>query len=61
MELITILNHCHRFRGFVYHASKAVVGMLTLPFQASFFASKAVVQHGLDFAGIVQGHTISMD
>ena len=19
MELITILNHCHRFRGFVYH------------------------------------------
>ena len=19
MELITILNHCHRFRGFIYH------------------------------------------
>ena len=22
MELITILNHCHRFRGFVYHRAR---------------------------------------
>ena len=22
MELITILNRCHRFRGFVYHAAR---------------------------------------
>jgi hypothetical protein len=46
MELITILNHCHRFRGFVYHQDRFDAGKQAIEIGVRPRAGSAAVYSG---------------